>query len=785
MVLLIIMWGDIGCAPPAAEQEVGKLAHRAASATPSGSKDAAHFDYIVVGGGAAGIPLAFTLAEGGKTDVLLIERGGRREDHPDTLTPAGWGVALRKPDVAQHIRTLDNVATHVSNVLSGGTALNAGIQIKELADYYQYLERFGASFDMQLVNESYSWIFDQTSQPMGWNEPWTSAVQHAQETVGFTPHHDACEHLTYGTFTTFSLFEDGLSPYRKRLAADVLLNGTLADPPGVPSGLEVMLRKTVTRILFDTSGELPRATCVEFVDSPEVLEPIDSFANAGLSKKGGNPSGASKRQDGDVGRACIRPGGEVFLSAGAIFTPHLLMNSGVGPKEVVSRVMANKGGEVVKDIPELGQNLHERIWTAVMVFLDHDIPADGHNATLGTTSGFQIAGAHCPSDFGMGDVSLDCTYVNSEEGSGVSAVDLSIVVRVFFPPALRKAPETDFLVAVIEECLDNKDSILCAPLKPMFDCFRRVAGFMTFPPVPKSRGNITVNENGEPIIYGNYFSDKDGVDLHSAVVGLTHTIRMLGTGHLDGVIQKRGPLSCPAHMLNQVLEMILVASRPLTGLPITDETLPSLAAFLEAITQRGSRDNHRVVGTPQEVQDLLFARYLHRKRDAVMGMRALSEDELGVGREEAAEWLGERSSVARWLRQRLQEAKEPPHPAAAEGVRLQKAACESDPHGDVCVKGQLEAARQFAVVPPLPRDATDVRQLEEFVKGHGTGIWHWVGSASMGTVVDSEFRVKGIDSLSICDASVLPQVTRMNVQACILMLGRYAGVLHKRRNKQD
>ena len=55
-------------------------------------------------------------------------------------------------------------------------------------------------------------------------------------------------------------------------------------------------------------------------------------------------------------------------------------------------------------------------------------------------------------------------------------------------------------------------------------------------------------------------------------------------------------------------------------------------------------------------------------------------------------------------------------------------------------------------------DLWDAEEMGKFVKSAGTGIWHWVGSAAMGTVVDSDFRVYGIDSLSIADASVLPQV---------------------------
>ncbi|CEM10053.1 unnamed protein product [Vitrella brassicaformis CCMP3155] len=84
--------------------------------------------------------------------------------------------------------------------------------------------------------------------------------------------------------------------------------------------------------------------------------------------------------------------------------------------------------------------------------------------------------------------------------------------------------------------------------------------------------------------------------------------------------------------------------------------------------------------------------------------------------------------------------------------------------------------------PPLPIDMS--RSLETYVKAHSSSIWHFTGSAPMGTVVDNDFRVRGIDNLAICDASVLPQVTRGNPQASIMMLGRYTGMLRKQERKR-
>ena len=77
---------------------------------------------------------------------------------------------------------------------------------------------------------------------------------------------------------------------------------------------------TVKRILFDTTGERPRATGVEAVSDEE------SF---------------------------IIEAEEVILSAGAIGSPQLLMLSGIGPNDH----LAEHGIETLIDAPGVGQNL--------------------------------------------------------------------------------------------------------------------------------------------------------------------------------------------------------------------------------------------------------------------------------------------------------------------------------------------------------------------------------------------------------------------------------------------
>ncbi|KAH0478362.1 MAG: uncharacterized protein KVP18_001795, partial [Porospora cf. gigantea A] len=108
------------------------------------------YDYIVVGGGAAGCPLAKTLADGGKS-VLLIERGQTRTTHPLTHDLYGAGLVVDDREVSQPIYTEDGVISHIGNVLGGGSSIDMGIQIAETNDYFDYVEEVsGETIDRNL-----------------------------------------------------------------------------------------------------------------------------------------------------------------------------------------------------------------------------------------------------------------------------------------------------------------------------------------------------------------------------------------------------------------------------------------------------------------------------------------------------------------------------------------------------------------------------------------------------------------------------------------------------------
>ena len=71
---------------------------------------------------------------------------------------------------------------------------------------------------------------------------------------------------------------------------------------------------------------------------------------------------------------------------------------------------------------------------------------------------------------------------------------------------------------------------------------------------------------------------------------------------------------------------------------------------------------------------------------------------------------------------------------------------------------------------PGPSFASDA-ELERAVGEIATTIFHPVGTAAMGSVVDAELRVRGIAGLRVVDASVMPTIVSGNTNAPTIMIG--------------
>ncbi len=123
-------------------------------------------------------------------------------------------------------------------------------------------------------------------------------------------------------------------------------------------------------------------------------------------------------------------------------------------------------------------------------------------------------------------------------------------------------------------------------------------------------------------------------------------------------------------------------------------------------------------------------------------------------------------------------------PAQAPSIRYNYLSTENDRR--VMVDG-LKITRRIVMTPPMrdyvvdeffPGDAvqTDEDWLE-VCRASGETVFHPTSTCRMGTVVDEQLRVKGLDALRVVDASVMPSVPSGNINAAVIAVAEKAADL--------
>ncbi|XP_031276285.1 protein HOTHEAD [Pistacia vera] len=285
------------------------------------SRNSGRYDYIIVGGGTAGCPLAATLSQ--NFSVLLLERGGVPFSNVNVSFLSNFHLALADTSptsASQYFISTDGVLNSRARVLGGGSSINAGFYTRANAGF---IKRVG--WDEKLVNESYPWVEKQiVHQPTF--APWQRALRDSLLDVGVSPFNGFTYDHIYGTKVGGTIFDRF---GRRHTSAELLAS---ADPKKIT----VLIHATVQKILFDTSGKRPKAVGVLFKD-----------------------------ENGKQHRAYVsnNPKSEVILSTGALGTPQMLMLSGVGPKAELEKFKI----PIVLDNEFVGKGMADNPMNAVFV----------------------------------------------------------------------------------------------------------------------------------------------------------------------------------------------------------------------------------------------------------------------------------------------------------------------------------------------------------------------------------------------------------------------------------
>jgi 4-pyridoxate dehydrogenase len=288
------------------------------------------FDYIVVGGGAAGCVLANRLTEDGITRVLLLEAGGR-DDSLLIRMPAGVAKVWKNPNFNWSFYSQpepfadDRRIFHPrGKVLGGSSSINMMSYVRGHRFDFERWSSKGAkgwSYEDILPYFKRAEDYDKKSKYRGIGGP-LRITENASPDEVYEAFLEAGSELGYAIQDDYNGPEqDGFARMQQLARAGRRSSASAAYlwPARKRANLEVCVRSHATRILFSGS----RAVGVEYV-----------------------VKGQAER---------VAAAKEVIVSCGALSTPQLLLLSGIGPSDQ----LRTAGVDAIVDLPGVGSNLHD------------------------------------------------------------------------------------------------------------------------------------------------------------------------------------------------------------------------------------------------------------------------------------------------------------------------------------------------------------------------------------------------------------------------------------------
>jgi len=297
-----------------------------------------HYDFIVCGAGTSGCVVAARLAADPDTHVLLLEAGGT-DDKESVMNPNHWprtlGSELDWGFVAEPNPNLNGRAIRYSmgKVLGGGSSINVSTWSRgHRVDWDFYASESGdPSWSYEAVLDLYRRRIEAWAgrpDPVYRGEDGTV---HVQPAAGLHPF-------------SVALLEGAESLGLQRFPNS---NGQMMEAAGGCAWNDETVRDGKRQSIF-------RSYLYPIMDQPNLT--VLTGALAGRIRFAGNrATGIEFLYNGIT--VCAQATQEVILSLGAIHTPKLLMQSGIGDE----MELRSAGITVLHVLPGVGRNLHDHV----------------------------------------------------------------------------------------------------------------------------------------------------------------------------------------------------------------------------------------------------------------------------------------------------------------------------------------------------------------------------------------------------------------------------------------
>jgi choline dehydrogenase len=291
-------------------------------------------DYVVIGAGAAGAVVANRLSAEPATRVVLLEAGPRADGFWNRM-PSGGLSRMNSPNADWMYKTEPDpslggreMVWNAGKMLGGGSAINGMVYIRgDRRDYDQWADELGCT----------GWSWNEVLPYFLKSENWQGAPSQ-----------------THGSHGPLAVAESRM----KHPLAEVFIEaceqfGLRRVPDYCAGDVDGAFRNLATQ----NNGQRA-STARAFLDEAEKRPNLQIVTGALADKvviENGRATGVVAVVDGE--RVTIAARREVVVSGGTLHSPAILMRSGIGPAQELAR----HGIDVERDLPEVGQNLHEHI----------------------------------------------------------------------------------------------------------------------------------------------------------------------------------------------------------------------------------------------------------------------------------------------------------------------------------------------------------------------------------------------------------------------------------------